>query len=106
MIWKYGYLIPDGFKPDPLKTFEVVWLDVWESLERTPRKGSDVFKEWPEEAVRKKYGHLIKLMPRLPEGLVGTEDEDEQFALNELTDSPMEDKEEETNTLHHTEKED
>lgn len=102
---KYGHLIPEHLKPDLLKTFESVFLDVMGSiewLENVLNKGHHVFKWWPEEAVRRKYGHLIKLMPRLLEGVVESGNEDEQFAPNQLTDSAVEEEEEGTNipTIH------
>lgn len=72
---KYGHLIPEHFKLDWLRTFEQVWLDMMRLL-RALRDGIDVYKEWPEEAATGKYGHLIKLMPRLPEGVVKSEVEE------------------------------
>lgn len=101
----YGYLIPEGSQSDPLKTFRREWLGKngsTEWLESALTKGRDVFKEWPEKVVRRKYGHLIKLMPRVPEGVVESEDEDEQFAPNSSTDSTTEEDEEGTNIPHHT----
>lgn len=90
---KYGDIIPEDFQTDPFKTFEYLCLDIvgsTEWLESALRNGRDVLKEWSEEAVRKKYGHLIKHMPRLPSGVVEEEDEDQHVTLNALTDFPME----------------
>ena len=72
---KYGHHIPGHFKPDPSKTFEQLWLNMMR-LKRALREGIDVYKEWPKEVARRKYGHLITLMPRLPEGVVKAEDEE------------------------------
>lgn len=79
-----------------------------EDFERVLRNGIDVFDEWPDETVRRKYGHLIKAYARLPDEVVEEEDEDEHFAPNSSTDFSMEEEEEEeeTNPPHHTSKED
>lgn len=92
---KYSFLIPQGFKPNPLKTFERMWLDIMGSTERQEtalRDGLDVFKYRPEGVVGRKYGHLIRIMPRLPEGVVEEKEEDEQLGPDELTDSSMEER--------------